>query len=143
MEQGACGFSSGLVYEPGRYSHTAELIELAREAAPFGGVYATHMRNEGDQLLEAVDEAMTISRQAGVLNTHTRYLHENVLDYAERLLARFPPELNTAMFACTGTEANELAVRIDDAKPKLIVSASCGIEPGRRSEAPFPFPAAG
>jgi 4-aminobutyrate aminotransferase-like enzyme len=53
-----------------------------------------------------------ISRQAGVLNTHTRYLHENVLDYAERLLARFPPELNTAMFACTGTEANELAVRI-------------------------------
>ena len=53
-----------------------------------------------------------ISRQAGVLNTHTRYLHENVLDYAERLLARFPPELNTAMFACTGTEANELAVRV-------------------------------
>jgi 4-aminobutyrate aminotransferase-like enzyme len=53
-----------------------------------------------------------IGRQAGVLNTHTRYLHENVLDYAERLLARFPPELNTAMFACTGTEANELAVRI-------------------------------
>jgi 4-aminobutyrate aminotransferase-like enzyme len=53
-----------------------------------------------------------ICQQAATLNTHTRYLHENVLDYAERLLARFPAELDVAMFACTGTEANELAVRI-------------------------------
>ncbi len=53
-----------------------------------------------------------IRAQVGVLNTHTRYLHENVLDYAERLLATLPAELDTAMFSCTGTEANELAVRI-------------------------------
>jgi 4-aminobutyrate aminotransferase-like enzyme len=53
-----------------------------------------------------------ISRQAGRLNTHTRYLHENILDYAERLTGKFPPELDTAMFCCTGSEANELALRI-------------------------------
>ncbi len=53
-----------------------------------------------------------ICRQAATLNTHTRYLHETVLDYAERLLARFPSELDTVMFSCTGTEANELALRV-------------------------------
>ncbi len=53
-----------------------------------------------------------IHRQAKILNTHTRYLHETVLDYAERLTARFPAGLDIAMFACTGTEANELALRL-------------------------------
>jgi 4-aminobutyrate aminotransferase-like enzyme len=53
-----------------------------------------------------------IARQAGVLNTHTRYLHEGVLDYAERLLATLPPALGHAMFTCTGSEANDLAMRI-------------------------------
>ncbi|MCW8924729.1 MAG: aminotransferase class III-fold pyridoxal phosphate-dependent enzyme [Xanthomonadales bacterium] len=53
-----------------------------------------------------------IHHQAQILNTHTRYLHETVLDYAERLTARFPAGLDIAMFACTGTEANELALRL-------------------------------
>jgi 4-aminobutyrate aminotransferase-like enzyme len=53
-----------------------------------------------------------ISEQAGVLNTHTRYLHKNVLDYAERLTNKLPNGLDTAMFCCTGSEANELALRI-------------------------------
>ena len=53
-----------------------------------------------------------IARQAGTLNTHTRYLHEGVLDYAERLLATMPAELGHAMFTCTGSEANDLAMRI-------------------------------
>jgi len=53
-----------------------------------------------------------VCEQMGILNTHTRYLHENVLAYAERLLERLPAELNVAMFSCTGTEANELALRI-------------------------------
>jgi len=64
MEQGACGFSTGLIYRPGRWSQTDEVIELAREAAALGGIYATHMRNEGDRLLEAVDEAIHIGRTA-------------------------------------------------------------------------------
>jgi 4-aminobutyrate aminotransferase-like enzyme/Ser/Thr protein kinase RdoA (MazF antagonist) len=53
-----------------------------------------------------------IARQSALLNTHTRYLHENVLEYAERLLATFPPELGHVMFTCTGSEANDLALRI-------------------------------
>ena len=53
-----------------------------------------------------------IARQAGTLNTHTRYLHETVLDYTERLTAEFPDNLSVCMFCCTGSEANELALRI-------------------------------
>ncbi|MGH8223635.1 MAG: aminotransferase class III-fold pyridoxal phosphate-dependent enzyme [Woeseiaceae bacterium] len=56
--------------------------------------------------------ADAVCRQMKLLNTHTRYLHETILDYAERLTARLPPELDTAMFCCTGSEANELALRI-------------------------------
>lgn len=66
MEQGACGFSTGLIYRPGKWSLTEEVIELAREAAPFHGLYATHMRNEGDRLLEAVEETLTIAHEAGL-----------------------------------------------------------------------------
>ncbi|MDH3758954.1 MAG: aminotransferase class III-fold pyridoxal phosphate-dependent enzyme, partial [Gammaproteobacteria bacterium] len=57
-----------------------------------------------------VVEALT--KQIATLNTHTRYLHDNILDYAERLTAKFEEELDLAMFCCTGSEANELAMRI-------------------------------
>ena len=53
-----------------------------------------------------------IMRQLERLNTHTRYLHENVVDFAERLTSKLPDELGIAMFSCTGSEANELALRI-------------------------------
>jgi 4-aminobutyrate aminotransferase-like enzyme len=53
-----------------------------------------------------------VCRQLQTLNTHTRYLHELAVDYAERLTAKFPDGLDNAMFACTGTEANELALRL-------------------------------
>ena len=57
-----------------------------------------------------------ICKQAQTLNTHTRYLHETVLNYAEKLTAKFPGGLDIAMFACSGTEANELALRLARAK---------------------------
>jgi 4-aminobutyrate aminotransferase-like enzyme len=57
-----------------------------------------------------VVEAMT--RQAATLNVHSRYLHENILEYAEALLDKFPSELGHVMFTCTGSEANDLAYRI-------------------------------
>ncbi len=66
LEQGACGFSSGLIYRPGRYSDTDEVTELAKMAAPFDALYTTHMRNEGDKLLEAVEESLQIARDSGV-----------------------------------------------------------------------------
>ena len=53
-----------------------------------------------------------ICEQARTLNTHTRYLHENILNYAERLVDKFPAALDTTMFCCTGSEASELALRI-------------------------------
>ncbi|MEO5614495.1 MAG: aminotransferase class III-fold pyridoxal phosphate-dependent enzyme, partial [Cypionkella sp.] len=52
------------------------------------------------------------AKQAAILSSHTRYLHDTVLDYAERLLATFPAELSHVMFTCTGSEANDLAFRI-------------------------------
>ena len=66
MEQGACGFSTGLIYRPGRWSGTEEVIELASAVTPFGGLYTTHMRNEGDRLLEAVEESLRIGLESGV-----------------------------------------------------------------------------
>ena len=66
LEQGACGFSSGLIYRPGRYSETEEVVELARYAGQADALYTTHMRNEADHLLEAVEEALTIGQQADV-----------------------------------------------------------------------------
>jgi 4-aminobutyrate aminotransferase-like enzyme len=53
-----------------------------------------------------------LSRQAATLNTHTRYLHDSVVRYAERLAATLPPDLRVCYFVCTGTEANDLAIRI-------------------------------
>ncbi len=66
VEAGAVGFSTGLIYEPGRHARTEEIVALARELAPDGGLYATHMRNEADGLLDAVAEAISIGEEAGV-----------------------------------------------------------------------------
>jgi len=66
MEQGACGFSTGLIYRPGRWSRTEEVIELAKAVKPFAGLYTTHMRNEGDRLLEAVEESLRIGLESNV-----------------------------------------------------------------------------
>ena len=65
MEQGACGLSTGLIYTPGKWTSTEEIIELAQAAGEGGGVYATHLRDEGERLLEAVDEALAIGRESG------------------------------------------------------------------------------
>jgi len=65
MERGACGFTTGLIYEPGRYSLTEEVVELAKVSAGYGGVYNSHIRNEGDRLLESVAELLEIGSEAG------------------------------------------------------------------------------
>jgi N-acyl-D-amino-acid deacylase len=66
MQEGAVGVSSALVYAPGFYADTAELIALARVAAEHDGMYISHLRSEGNSLLEALDELITIARQAEV-----------------------------------------------------------------------------
>jgi dihydroorotase/N-acyl-D-amino-acid deacylase len=66
MLDGAMGVGSALIYPPGSYATTSELIEEAKAMAPYGGIYITHMRSEGEHLLEAVDEAIRIGREGGV-----------------------------------------------------------------------------
>lgn len=65
MEDGALGVGSSIIYAPGSYAETPELAALATEAGRCGGVYISHMRSEGDRLLEAVDELIEISRLSG------------------------------------------------------------------------------
>ncbi|MGH2781855.1 MAG: N-acyl-D-amino-acid deacylase family protein [Thermoleophilaceae bacterium] len=65
MEKGAFGLSSGLIYAPGRYATIDEIAELAAVAARHGGIYASHIRNEGDRLIEAIDEAIEIGERSG------------------------------------------------------------------------------
>ena len=66
MQDGAFGVASALIYAPGTYAKTDELIELSKAAAPYGGMYISHMRSEGNQLVQAVDELITIAREAHV-----------------------------------------------------------------------------
>jgi N-acyl-D-amino-acid deacylase len=66
MEEGALGVGSALIYFPGNFAKTDELTALAKAAAPYGGAYISHMRSEGDRLLEGIDETIEITRAAGV-----------------------------------------------------------------------------
>jgi N-acyl-D-aspartate/D-glutamate deacylase len=73
MKDGGWGLSTGLIYNPGTYAKTDEIVALARVAARHGGIYASHIRNEGTEVLAAIDEALTIGRQAG-LPVHISHL---------------------------------------------------------------------
>ncbi|WP_425409851.1 N-acyl-D-amino-acid deacylase family protein [Hyphococcus sp.] len=89
MEMGAVGFSTGLMYEPGMWSSTEEIIALAKEVAPFGGVYDSHVRNPVFDLLGSDREAIEIGRAAGipvkighlkVVGLHNAGLIDDVID---------------------------------------------------------------
>ncbi|MBQ6663909.1 MAG: D-aminoacylase [Firmicutes bacterium] len=80
MEEGSFGMTTGLVYAPGAYSDTEELVELAKVMAPYDGIYATHLRNEAEYVVEAVREALEIGRRAGVrvqISHHKAYGKRN------------------------------------------------------------------
>ncbi len=66
MEEGALGLGTSLIYAPAFYAETEELIELAKVASEYGGVYISHMRNEGNSVLEALEELITIAREADI-----------------------------------------------------------------------------
>ena len=66
MEAGALGIGTSLIYPPAFYAKTEELIELCKVAAKYQGKYISHMRSEGNQLLEAIDELLRISREADI-----------------------------------------------------------------------------
>ena len=66
MQEGALGVGSALIYFPGNFADTAELTALAKAAAPYGGAYISHMRSEGDRLIEGIDELVGIAKAAGI-----------------------------------------------------------------------------
>ncbi|MDQ3635916.1 MAG: D-aminoacylase [Acidobacteriota bacterium] len=66
MKEGAVGLSTGLIYVPGTYAKTEEVIEIAKIAAKYNGVYASHIRNEGEKVVEAINEAINIGEKANL-----------------------------------------------------------------------------
>ena len=66
LDEGGWGLTTGLIYQPGKYSTPAEVTALARVAAAKGGFYATHMRSEGDRILESIDEVLALVRATGI-----------------------------------------------------------------------------
>ncbi len=77
MREGAWGMSTGLIYIPGMYARTDELVALAAKVSEHGGIYATHMRNEEEKLLESIDEAIAIGREAKI-SVHISHLKANL-----------------------------------------------------------------
>lgn len=66
LDEGGWGLTTGLIYQPGKYSDSAEVTALAETAAKRGGMYATHMRSEGDSILEAIDEVIDLAKATGI-----------------------------------------------------------------------------
>jgi N-acyl-D-amino-acid deacylase len=137
MRDGAVGFSTGLLYVPGTYADTAEVVELAGVAAGYGGVYATHIREQGAKLNESITEAVTIGIEAGMpvqishlkVKGRTRWGSiDNTLDLIESFREQgvdvvvdvYPYErastnlgVNLPRWAVAGT-ATDIADRIED-----------------------------
>jgi len=90
VAEGALGVSTGLIYEPGRSSVVEDLIEIATAAAESGGLYCTHVRDEGAGLLESIDEALTIGREsgAGVQLSHLKTVGRNNWGLVDSALER-------------------------------------------------------
>ncbi|HYL78810.1 MAG TPA: D-aminoacylase [Bryobacteraceae bacterium] len=89
MRDGAVGFSTGLEYVPGTYSNTAEVVALAKAAAMYGGVYTSHMRDEGIHEIEAITEAVNVGKEAGmpVEISHLKIDRRRVWGASDRSLA--------------------------------------------------------
>ena len=89
MEAGFLGVSTGLVYAPSVYARTEELIELMKAAAPYGGTYVSHIRGEGNNCLQAVQEAIRIGAESGcpVFISHIKVMGKHNEGLAEKLLA--------------------------------------------------------
>lgn len=78
MEQGAFGLSSGLIYAPGRFADTDEVVALAEATAPYQGMYISHMREEGLRLIDSVNETIAVGERAGI---PTQLTHHKVVGY--------------------------------------------------------------
>ena len=89
MQDGAVGLSTGLIYLPGTYAKTDEIVALARVIAPYQGIYTSHMRHEDARIYSALDEVFQVARQAGVRAevSHIKLSGENAWGHADQVLA--------------------------------------------------------
>lgn len=88
MREGAVGLSTGLIYLPGAFSKTDEIVELAKVIAPYDGLYASHMRHEDNRIYQALDEVFRVAREAGVRAevSHLKLAGPSAWGQAERVL---------------------------------------------------------
>jgi len=91
MKTGGIGLSTGLAYLPGTYSRTEELVELASVLSEFGGFYASHIRNQGKRITEAIEEAISVGEKNGVpvQISHIKLADEDVWNQLEKLPGRW------------------------------------------------------
>jgi dihydroorotase/N-acyl-D-amino-acid deacylase len=151
MRDGAFGVASALIYPPGRYASTDELITIAQAMSPLGGVYITHMRSEADQYLEALDEAIRIGREGkvpvevyhlkagGVRNWPKAVLAVAKIDSARKAGQDVAADMypytagGTSLSACTppwATEGDKLLERLKDPATRTKIVAEMMGPPG-------------
>ncbi|MFH1851225.1 MAG: D-aminoacylase [Candidatus Neomarinimicrobiota bacterium] len=113
LELGSLGLSTGLEYAPGSYAKTDELIALCKTVSTRGGIYATHMRNEDDTVIEAIEEALTICRETGVSTqlSHLKACNKNnwhkvpqILELLDRAAAELPVTADRYPYDAWGTD---------------------------------------
>lgn len=99
MENGAIGLSTGLIYTPGVYSSTEEVVELCKVVKEYGGIYATHLRNESYDVLESVKEAIYIAKQADVplLVSHHKIMGKDNWGLSKETLALIDDEISNGL----------------------------------------------
>ncbi len=155
MHDGAVGLSTGLVYVPGTFSRTEEIVELARVAAARGGLYATHQRSEGDQIFESLEEVIRVGREADirVQLSHIKLAGQNNWGRAEEVLARLQQaraegvQITQDLYAYTASSTRigqlipaaareggpeALARRLDDPEQKAAIVAQMKTAVARR-----------
>ncbi len=127
LRAGAAGLSTGLFYPPARHAPTEEVVALAEAVRPFGGLYATHLRNEGPKLEESVEEALTIGRSAGIPVVLSHHKASGVANHGKvvKTLARIAEaareqavSLDVYPYAASSTVL--LPERLDDSRKVLI-----------------------
>ena len=91
MKDGAVGLSTGLIYLPGVFSKSDEIVELAKVASAYGGIYASHMRHEDSKIFEAIDEVIRVAREAKIRAevSHIKLAGERAWHQADKVLAYF------------------------------------------------------
>ena len=89
MKDGAVGLSTGLIYQPGVFAQTDEIVELAKVIEPYDGIYTSHMRHEDNQIYQALDEVFRVAREAGIRAevSHIKLSGPSAWGQADRVLA--------------------------------------------------------